>query len=514
MRIEDTIVKIREIYSKRKIYFRSMLSGLLLQAVMVIQGLVIPNMILKSYGSVLNGLISTVSQFINYLTFIEMGLMNAALIALYKPMGIRDFKTVNGVCAAVDRYYKKIAVYFTIGTFCIGIILPLFIKDDIPLVTIWLVLLALAGINLTTYLFTGKYHAILTAGNKVYVNNYTQLVGHILQIILSIYIIRSRWNIALVKVIVVLINLIEFVLLFSYCKKVFSKIHFKEKPLYSSIKQRKYILFHQICYLVTNGTDVILLTLFGNSLGIISIYSVFNMIGVLMTRVLQSVDSAIEPRMAQKYVMGEVVEVRRIFSRYKCGYDSLLFLLYACMAVLIIPFVRIYTRNVHDVSYDVPVIGLLFCITGLLYNYKIPFKVMNDANGYYKETRYIVVIEAVINIAVSLILLPKFNIIGVLTGTAVAEVIACVLQSLFFYRYIFKFRISETIIRIVLDMAIFIVVYRLSLPIRRLEFVSYMQFVCVGAAVFFTMAIIFAATNSVISIITDRIYKEERYKIL
>lgn len=510
MGIVDTIIKIREIYFKRKIYFRSMLSGLLLQAMLVIQGLVIPNMILKSYGSILNGLISTASQFINYLTFIEMGLMNAALVALYKPMGIRDFKTVNGVCAAVDRYYKKIAAYFTIGTFGIGIILPLFIKDDIPLVTIWLVLLALAGINLTTYLFTGKYHAILTAGNKVYANNYIQLVGHMLQIILSIYIIHLRWDIALVKMIVVLVNLVEFVLLFSYCKKVFPEIHFKETPLYSSIKQRKYILFHQICYLVTNGTDVILLTLFGNSLGIVSVYSVFNMIGVLMTRVLQSVDSAIEPRMAQKYIMGEAVEVRRIFSRYKCGYDTLLFLLYACMAVLIIPFVRIYTRNVHDVSYDVPVIGLLFCATGLLYNYKIPFKVMNDANGYYKETRYIVVIEAAINIAVSLILLPKFNIVGVLIGTAVAETIACVLQSLFFYRYIFKFRVGETIIRIVLDMAILIIVYRSSFPLRRVELVSYIQFICIGAAVFFAMAIIFVVTNSVISIMADRIYKKDR----
>mgnify|MGYP006914192265 FL=1 len=87
------------------------------------------------------------------------------------------------------------------------------------------------------------------------------------------------------------------------------------------------------------------------------------------------------------------------------------------MGVLILPFVAVYTINLTDVQYVRPLLGLLFTLIVLMQNVRIPGLTIICAAGHYKETRYQAILEAVINISVSLGLVWKFGMVGVLFGT-------------------------------------------------------------------------------------------------
>ncbi len=95
----------------------------------------------------------------------------------------------------------------------------------------------------------------------------------------------------------------------------------------------------------------------------------------------------------------------------------MLFICYTCMAGLLGSFIRIYTSDVTDVRYLRPELVVLFPLLGLLQNIRIPGLTMICAAGHYEETRWRAVTEAVINLTVSIALVNRLGIVGVLLGT-------------------------------------------------------------------------------------------------
>ena len=63
----------------------NVISNLLLQMVNVITWFVIPKLILENFGSNVNGLVSSITQFLGYISLIEGGVSGVVIASLYKP---------------------------------------------------------------------------------------------------------------------------------------------------------------------------------------------------------------------------------------------------------------------------------------------------------------------------------------------------------------------------------------------------------------------------------------------
>ena len=106
------------------------LSSLLLQIVTIVSGFIIPRLLLKSFGSEVNGLISSLNQFLNYITLVEGGLKAVILASLYKPLSQNDENKINSIISAADRFYKKISLIFIVYTVILGTVYPLLVKNS------------------------------------------------------------------------------------------------------------------------------------------------------------------------------------------------------------------------------------------------------------------------------------------------------------------------------------------------------------------------------------------------
>ena len=62
----------------------------------------------------------------------------------------------------------------------------------------------------------------------------------------------------------------------------------------------------------------------------------------------------------------------------------------------------------------------LFVIMKIMYSYRGINKQLTDAMGHFKRTQYIDIVEMTVNIVMSLILVYRFSITGVLLGTIIA----------------------------------------------------------------------------------------------
>ena len=65
---------------------KNIFSSLISQFITIIYGFIIPILIIKTYGSEVNGLINSITQFIAYIALLEAGIGPIVKNALYKPI--------------------------------------------------------------------------------------------------------------------------------------------------------------------------------------------------------------------------------------------------------------------------------------------------------------------------------------------------------------------------------------------------------------------------------------------
>ena len=62
-----------------------MISGMVLQFFTLVSGFILPKIILTCFGSEVNGLVSSLNQFLSYITLVEGGITGVIIANLYKP---------------------------------------------------------------------------------------------------------------------------------------------------------------------------------------------------------------------------------------------------------------------------------------------------------------------------------------------------------------------------------------------------------------------------------------------
>ena len=86
--------------------------GLLKQAVVMICGFILPRYFLLYYGSEVNGLISSMTHFLGFISLLELGIGPVIQANLYKPLAEKDIWITRFKRplerAVLKRYKKKI----------------------------------------------------------------------------------------------------------------------------------------------------------------------------------------------------------------------------------------------------------------------------------------------------------------------------------------------------------------------------------------------------------------------
>ena len=94
-------------------------STALLQVVTMVAGFITPRFLLVAYGSDINGLISSINQFIVYFNLVEAGLSSAAVYSLYKPIAEHDYNRSIVLLLLRGISMSSLALYLSALFFCL-----------------------------------------------------------------------------------------------------------------------------------------------------------------------------------------------------------------------------------------------------------------------------------------------------------------------------------------------------------------------------------------------------------
>lgn len=399
--------------------FKNMAANLFLQIVVFISGIILPRFILQAYGSSINGMITSVNQFLTYLGLAEAGVATASVVALYTPLALGRKDAVNSILSAARKFYNRSGVLFLSLTAVLVFIYPFFISGQLDNSLVRWMIVVLAGSTLVDYFFLGKYRVLLMANQEGYVVALIQSAGTVANMVVSIGLIYAGASVLAVKAVATGVYVLRLFLVKAYAKKKYPDLDFHAQPAEGALKQKNAALFHQVVTIIVNNTDTTILTicLGSRSLLEVSVYGIYMLVVNAVNQLLTSFSNGLTAGFGEVIARREEETLKKSYSDYEYMFFLIFFVVVACMGVLLIPFISVYTIDMKDVQYVRPVIAVLFTLLVFLQNVRIPGLTIICAAGHYKETRYQAGLEAAINIVVSLALVWSMGMTGVLLGT-------------------------------------------------------------------------------------------------
>ena len=388
------------------------------QLVAAIISLVLPRIILSEFGSEANGLMQAITQFLTYTLLLEFGVGGVIRASFYKPLAENDTNAVSDIFNNTKKYFSKISLVFFVYMLFLTAFSKLLIKTEFDFLYVGAMVVILALNNYFSYYFALPHRLLMTADQKVYLLQTMQTITNILNFVVCVIAVKCGLNLHAVKFVSMVTFIINPVVLRWYVAKHYtiSNKVFDEKR---KIPSKGDGVIHHTAYFIHRSTDVVILSAVCG-VKMASVYTVYNAVVVIVENLLNSISSGMASAIGDMIAKDEREELNTSFDRYEFFNTFLAIWASTVMAVLIIPFVKIYTKGVTDVNYIRPVFAYVLIAAGLMYCIRMPYNTVITSAGHYRETRVEAIVEVCLNLGVSLCLVKPLGLTGVATGTLAA----------------------------------------------------------------------------------------------
>lgn len=377
------------------------------QIIAMIFGLIVPRLVIKTFGSEVNGLTAFISQMLQVFGLLQAGMIGASIFALYEPIAKKDYAQMNIIVDASSRFYRKVAgIFFALVLLAIPYVVykeadTSFARWEIIVTTI------IMGINATlTFLFNSRYDIIISSYQKRYLLSTATIVNKCVYYGLTVCVIILKTHFVLMYASSLIANICTILILRRYYKEL-TKNWLKPvegKNTYK-IQNRNYLLCNQIVYQVINSLPLLLIASFYD-LKIASVYSInFTIVNILKMVIAAFMRSVTEP-FGNYRVTHSKEDVVKMYRVIQSGISFVIIIFSACFVCLSTSFISIYTNNISEVNYVIPIMAFTLLTEFFFSSHKLIADLLIDIYGLYKKIYIPIFISGVIS-AVAMVLTAK-----------------------------------------------------------------------------------------------------------
>lgn len=373
---------------------------------------------LRYYGSEVNGLVNSITQFLHIIAFLDLGVGAVVQSSLYKPLADGDNSQISCVLKSAGRFFQRLAQILLVYVVILIVVYPYIANQNFGFMYTATLIVAMSISSFAQYYFGVVNRLLLLADQRGYVQYNIQTVTLILNTIACTVLITCGASIQFVKLTTSLIYLLRpfsFKLYVDHHYNIDRKIHYSGEP----IKQKWNGVAQHVAAVVLDGTDSIVLTVFA-TLSDVSIYSVYHMVVYGVKQLFISMTNGIQSLMGELWAKQETEELHDFFGWVEWSIHTGVVFVFGCTVALILPFVSVYTKGITDTNYVQPMFAILIVAANACHCLRIPYNLMILAGGHYKQTQSNYIIAAIINLGLSVIFVNFAGLIGVAIGTLVA----------------------------------------------------------------------------------------------
>jgi O-antigen/teichoic acid export membrane protein len=413
---------------------KNFFSGIIPYFILAILGFVRIDIFMKYLGVEVFALNQLFFQLFAYISLIEAGVGSLIVQLYYRLLVKNDTSQINRIFTASKKLLRKISIIIIIIGVAISFGLKMLTNNNMSLLFMQLVFILFILKCVIDYLmFSPRF--VLQADQKIYKINFKISMYRIIEILIEIILLYLYGNYILILISAIVIRILGNLHINKKIYKEYPWLNEVPNDEIVPIKGMKYIIGHKIAGAVYNNTDILVISAFLSPLKV-AIYSSYNYIIKFITDAVYIFASSITASFGNVMYKENQQDQRTIFEEMNA-----LFLFMAMFFTIVIfhvtdSFITLWIgqdKIMTEMGFILMVSILFFGIM------RRPLLIMRDTKGLFKETQIMAIIEASINVGLSIILIQKFDLVGVLLAT----IIASVLTSFWYlpnyvYHHIFK----------------------------------------------------------------------------
>lgn len=480
--------------------------SMVFQVVTILCGLIMPRLMLQSYGAEAYGAVASITQFLSYITLLEGGIGGVARAAFYKPLAEKDYHTVGAIISEVKRFFRIVAYFFVayVGILSVGYKYISGISC-FDLLSTALLVVAISIATFAQYFIGISYSVLLNAAQKSYIIYIISIGTTIINTVISILLIQSGCSLIIVKLISSIVFVAKPVLLWMYVEKHYNLPVIKKNNV-TYLEQKWTGLGQHIAYFLYSNTDIAVLTVLVN-LTSVAIYSVYNMVISHIQNFVICFASGMEAVFGDMIAKGETEQLKRAFGYYDTLISIISVILYSTTSVLIVPFVLIYTSGLENVSYSQPLFAILITLATMSYCLRQPYNEVVIAAGHFRQTKFASYGEAIINITLSLVFVHFLGLAGVAVGTLVATIFRFLFYIFYIKNNIVYMNLGYSIKRIAVNYGCFFIINIIGYFITN-------KFIYISFGIWIKSAIIVTPVSIICVLIFNFVFYREDIKAI
>lgn len=391
------------------------------------------------------GISGLFNNIITILSVAELGIGDAIIYNLYEPLAKNDQKRIKALMQFYQRVYICIGLFILIAGISLTPYISWFIKEipNIPhLQFIYILFICNAA---SSYFFSYK-GTLINADQKDYVLKKLRVrimfFIYVAQIVILL-IFKNYIAYLLLQVASTIIINISFSLTADHMYPFLTdkqKIPLEQFQFHQIVKNTKALIFHKVSSVIVFSTDNLIISKF-TGLSNVADYSNYILIQETLTSILTPIFSALTPSIGNLIAIEDTK--KSIDTFWKIMFlDAWLYenctLCFFCLAQ---DFVRLCFGENYLISINILfIIVINFYLTGM----RRCTLIFKNTYGLFTQNWYIPLLEALINLIVSVLLVWKLGVIGVLLGTTISSILAPIwCEPYVLFHYGFHYPVSK-----------------------------------------------------------------------
>ena len=394
---------------------------------------------LAELGAEMLGINSLFTQILSMLSLVELGIGSAIVFSLYRPLAEKDEQQIAAIMVVYRKAYTLIGgVIFILGMLLTPFIPRLISEDVSDIKNLYLIFMLYVGNTSLTY-FSAYKQNLLIADQKRYITTIYHGILFLLTNVFQILILILRQDFVRYLVIQIVFTVLENVLLSWKTKREYpyvaayagTKVY--PETLHKMKQNTVALLAHKIGTVVVNSTDALIISM---CIGIITVGKYTNYVYVVnaFLTLASQLFGAVTASVGNVNVSCPEKTEEIFDSCYYFNYALMAVVSICCLGVFNDFIGLIYGKEMLLDRQCVFLLVLRFYIQGMR-SAVLTFK---EAAGLYVKDWYKPLLEALVNLLVSVMLAWHLGLAGVIIGTIACMILPDLLiEPYVVYRYIF-----------------------------------------------------------------------------
>jgi len=405
----------------------------------LIIGFVLRTIFIKMLSTAYLGVNGLFTNILGVLSFAELGIGTAINFSLYKPIAEKNIEKIKTIMGFYKKAYRVIALIVAV----IGIVLIPFLKyivkdpGDIGNISVYYIIILF---NVVSSYFVSYKFSLVNAEQKNYIVSLVNIITVIATNVFQIIALIVYKNFLIYLIIAAVTGLAQKIFTNAYLNKKYPYLLDKNAEKMTSeelqpIKKNVIaLIWLKIGDIGIYQTENIIISAFINitTVGIISNYnllitSISAFINIIFSSTTASFGNLIATENKTKQY--EIFKVYRFLAFWLYGFSAVAFV------ILLSPFITLWIGSEMTIS-EVTISLIIF--NYYMQGHRICIYNLRAAGGVFVQDKYVPIIQAAVNLTVSIILVNIIGLPGVYIGGIVQGLIATIVKPIIVYRNMFK----------------------------------------------------------------------------